>query len=267
MNYQKHQRNLTQIRKDILNSIYQSKKGHLGGALSCVDLIYYLYSENLVEIHTNPKIQTKSSFILSKGHSSIALLAVVNFFKKNQYNTYLKNFNKDNSLSGNNCSELVPGFEFHTGSLGHGIGLGAGVALAKKMDKIKGKTLVLVSDGELHEGSSIESILFADHHNLDLTVIIDNNGQICEDLTKNVIQTNKLLNFFKTNFNCLEINGNNFNELTRIKKFLKKKFFKIIISNTTKGKGIKFMEKVIRWHHSIPSDHEYIKALNELDIV
>ena len=178
MDYNKHRINLAGIRKEIIGAIYNSKKGHLGGSLSCVDLIYYLYLNNLAEIHTYQITQTKNSFILSKGHSSIALLAVVNFFKKNQYNTYLKNFNKDNSLSGNNCSELVPGFEFHTGSLGHGIGLGAGVALAKKMDKIKGKTLVLVSDGELHEGSSIESILFADHHNLDLTVIIDNNGQI-----------------------------------------------------------------------------------------
>ena len=109
------------IRKSIIETIYRAKKGHLGGALSSVDILYYLYLNKIVEVFVHNR-NTKNSLILSKGHSSLGLLAVVNFVKKNKYKKILYNFNQNGSLSGNNCSELVPGFEFHTGSLGHGVG-------------------------------------------------------------------------------------------------------------------------------------------------
>jgi len=251
------------IRKSIIEAIFKAQKGHLGGALSSVDILYYLYSNKIVEVFTNKK-NTKNSLILSKGHSSLGLLAVVNFIKKNKYNKLLYNFNQNGSLSGNNCSELVPGFEFHTGSLGHGIGLGCGVSIAKRFQKINGQTIVLMSDGELHEGSIMEGILFADQHDLNLTIIIDNNGQVCEDYTDNVVSVKKIFLFLKNNFNCLEINGNKIADLKKIKPFLKRKGFKVIIANTIKGKGISFMEKEIKWHHSVPTEEEYIKAIKEL---
>jgi transketolase len=207
---------------------------------------------------------TKNTFILSKGHSSAALLSVVNLINNNKFKKYLENFNLNGSYSGNNCSENVPGFEFHTGSLGHGVGLACGVALAKKNSKIKGNTIVLISDGELHEGSIFEGILFGDQHNLNVVVIIDNNKQICEDYTKNVVGTEKFLSFLKKNFNTLEINGHNYKELSKINSFIRYRGFKIIIANTIKGKGVKFMENVIRWHHSIPNQMEFEKALKEL---
>lgn len=250
------------IRKSVIEAIYKAKKGHLGGALSSVDILYYLYSNKIVEVFN--KKNTKNSLILSKGHSSLGLLAVVNYIKKKKYEKLLNNFNQNGSLSGNNCSELVPGFEFHTGSLGHGIGLGCGVALGKKFQKIDGNTVVLISDGEIHEGSIMEGILFADQHNLNLTVIIDNNGQICENYTDNIVSIKKVLKFLKKNFKSIEINGNNFNDLKKIKPFIKKKGFKIIISNTIKGKGVSFMENEIKWHHSVPNKEDYKNAIKEL---
>jgi len=258
----KFEQNLKIIKSDIIKSIYRSKKGHIGGAMSSADIIYYLFKNKIVETYLFKP--TKNTFILSKGHSSAALLSVVNFINKNKFRKFLDNFNLNNSYSGNNCSENVPGFEFHTGSLGHGVGLASGVALAKKNSNIKGNTIVLISDGELHEGSIFEGILFADQHSLDVTVIIDNNKQICEDYTENVIKTNKLLTFLKKNFNILEINAHKYNQLKKIDLFIKRRGFKIIISNSIKGKGVKFMEKVVRWHHSIPNEIEFKKALKEL---
>ena len=251
------------IRRSIIEVIYKAQKGHLGGALSSVDILYHLYCNNLVDLFTNKK-NTNNSLILSKGHSSLGLLAVVNYFKKNKYKKLLYNFNQDSSLSGNNCSELVPGFEFHTGSLGHGVGLGCGVALGKKFEKNYGNTIVLMSDGELHEGSIIEGILFADHHNLNLTVIIDNNRQVCEDFTDNVVSVRKMFLFLKKNFSSIEIDGNNILDLNKIKPFLKTKGLKIVIANTIKGKGISFMEKEVKWHHSVPNKKEYLDAIKEL---
>jgi len=250
------------IRLDIVSAIHRAKKGHLGGALSCVDVLYYLYNEGIVDVFENEK--TNNTFVLSKGHSSIALLAVVNFIKQNKYKDFVDNFNLDGSLSGNNCSELVPGFEFHTGSLGHGLGLGSGVALSKKLNNEKGKTIVLSSDGELHEGSTLEGLLFAQQHDLNVTMIIDNNGQICENFTNKVVSVNKMINFLETNFNCLVIDGHNYSEIIKIKPFINQSGFKIIISNTIKGKGISFMESNIRWHHSVPNDSEYKLAKEEL---
>lgn len=255
-------KNLKIIKSDIISAVYRAKKGHLGGSLSSVDIIYYLYSKKIVETFLGKP--TKNSFILSKGHSSLALLSVVNFVNKNKYKSYLNKFNLDGSLSGNNCSEKVPGFEFHTGSLGHGVGLACGVALAKKKKNVKGKTIVLISDGELHEGSIFEGLLFADQHKLDLTVIIDNNSQICEGYTKNIIHTKKFIRFLKNNFQSIQIDGHKLNELKKIDNLLKKKGLKIAILNTIKGKGIKFMENVIRWHHSVPNKKEYINALKDL---
>jgi len=211
-----------EIRKSIIDAIFKAQKGHLGGALSSVDILYYLFSNKLVDIFLRNK--SKNSFILSKGHSSLGLLAVINYISKNKYQKFLKNFNQNGSLSGNNCSELVPGFEFHTGSLGHGVGLGNGVSLSKKLDGKNGNTVVMISDGELHEGSIIEGILFADQHNLNLTVIIDNNNQICENFTDNIVSVKKILNFFKKSYNCIEIDGNDYSDLSLINKFLKKWF-------------------------------------------
>jgi len=261
--YQSFEKDVKNIRRSIIEAIYKAQKGHLGGALSSVDILYYLYSNNIVDLFIN-KESTTNSLILSKGHSSLGLLAVVNYFKKNKYEKILYNFNQNGSLSGNNCSELVPGFEFHTGSLGHGVGLGCGVALGKKFNKINGQTIVLMSDGELHEGSIMEGILFADHHNLNLTVIIDNNSQICEDFTDNVVSVRKIFLFLKNNYNCIEIDGNNISDLNKIKPFLKTNGFKVVIANTIKGKGISFMEKEIKWHHSVPNKENYLNAIKEL---
>lgn len=259
----KFEKNLKLIKIGIIEAIYRSKKGHLGGSLSSADIIYYLFLHKIVETYLFKP--TKNTFILSKGHSSAALLSVVNFVNNNKFKKYLENFNLNGSYAGNNCSENVPGFEFHTGSLGHGVGLACGVALAKKNSKIKGNTIVLISDGELHEGSIFEGILFGDQHNLNVTVIIDNNNQICEDYTKNIVKTKKFLSFLKRNFNTLEIDGHNYSKLSKIDLFIKNKGFKIIIANTIKGKGVKFMENVIRWHHSIPNQIEFEKAMEELN--
>jgi transketolase len=136
--------------------------------------------------------------------------------------------------------------------------------MAKAISNKNGNTIVLISDGELHEGSVNEGILFADQLKLNLTIIIDNNKQICEGFTNKINNTTKYLNFLKNEFNSMVINGNNLSQLKKINKFIKKKGLKIIIANTIKGKGISFMEKEIRWHHSVPNDMEYNLAIKEL---
>ena len=250
------------IRLDIVTGIHKAKKGHLGGALSCVDVLYYLYKEGIVDVFEGKN--TNNTFVLSKGHASFALLAVVNFIKQNKYKDLVDSFNLDGSLSGNNCSELVPGFEFHTGSLGHGLGLGSGVALSKKLNNINGETIVLIGDGELHEGSTLEALLFAQQHDINVTLVIDNNRQICEDFIDKVVSVSKIINFLETNFDCLTIDGHKYNDIIKIKPFISQSGFKIVICNTIKGKGISFMESNIRWHHSIPNDKEYNLAKEEL---
>ena len=154
------------IRRTILKTIYEAKHGHIGGSFSCIDILIALYFGKYIKYNSNkPELVDRDRFILSKGHATagfFSLLAHLNYISFSELKTYCKN----NSRLGSHPSHLIPGVEFDTGSLGHGLGIACGIAYSAKLDKRKYKTYALISDGELYEGSIWESLLFIKHNNM-----------------------------------------------------------------------------------------------------
>lgn len=252
------------VRKRIIDAIFTGGKGHLGGALSCADILLYLYENGLVTPY-RPGGNAKHPFIMSKGHSATALLAVMDELKLAP-SELLATYNQENSLVGNNPSELVPGVEFHTGSLGHGVGLACGVALANEMHGSKEYVVTLISDGELLEGSVWEGLLFAVANKLNVCVIIDRNNQICENFMRDCVDVKNLPQAMATiGLDVLEVDGHDHASLTQLDAFVSERSGpRVVVANTVKGKGVSFMEGVVRWHHSIPTAIEHAAAVKEL---
>lgn len=252
------------VRRRIIDAIYNGRKGHLGGALSAADLLLYLYQKRLV-VPSTPARGATHPMILSKGHSATALFAVMDELML-AGEELLPSYNRDGSLVGNNPSELVPGIEFHTGSLGHGVGLASGVALANEILRREGYVVTLISDGELLEGSIWEGMLFAISNNLNVCIIIDRNNQICENYMRDCVDVKRLPQALEAiGFEVLEVDGHDYRDLLTIDHFvLNLKVPRVIVANTVKGRGVSFMEGVVRWHHSIPTKEEYTLAMTEL---
>ena len=254
------------IRLNILKLTYKAKSSHIGSSLSIVEILAILYNEILSISAQKKNFSHRDRFILSKGHAALALYCTLyekNFITKNTLNSY----GKENTILMGHVSHKVPGIEFSTGSLGHGLPLAIGKSLnAKKYNK-KWKIYALLSDGELNEGSNWEGLMFAAHHNLDnLTIIIDYNKMQSLDYVKKTIRLEPLKEKFKS-FGChvLDINGHN---LLQIRKAFRKKIQnkpKIIIANTIKGKGVSFMENNILWHYKSPDKFQLKKALIEIN--
>jgi len=254
---EKNYRNISRdIRKKILKVSNSAKSAHIGSSLSIVDILVVLYK----------KFLKKNIFILSKGHACLAYYCVLQKFN---YITdkILKSYGKNNTILLSHVSHKVPGVVFSTGSLGHGLPYAVGRALAEKIDKKNKKIYVLISDGELNEGTTWESLLFASFHKLDnLVIIIDYNKIQSLDFTKNVLQIeplNKKLISFGCNVKI--INGHNYYKIYNSLLYKSKNKPYVIIANTIKGKGVKFMENSILWHYKSPNNEELIKAINELE--
>ena len=244
------------VRKSILKHAYSSQCSHLGSNLSIVDILTVLYN-NFLKIN-------KNSFILSKGHACLALYCVLNEKKHLSSNT-LSTFGKNNSILMSHTSHKVQGIELSTGSLGHGLPVACGIALANKIKNKDVRTFVLLSDGELDEGSNWEAILFSAHHKLkNLVVIIDYNKIQSLDTVKKTINLEPISNKFKSfGYKVKSINGHNFDQIiqainTKTSKPL------VVIANTIKGKGVKFMENSVLWHYKPLSKENYLKARNIL---
>ena len=257
----------TRARLKILDCIYNARKGHIGGALSIVDFLVYAYGSKLVlPSPLNRPVSSTCPLILSKGHSATALLATLALFYPDEAFS-LDNYNSSGSLVGNNPSELVFGVEFHSGSLGHGLGFSCGLSLADKLAGFNRRIITVVSDGELHEGSCWESLMFAVQHSLNMVIIVDKNNQICEDIISNVIDHGNLKSRFEAfGFSCVQVDGHDFDAFSKIVTpfVLNNKSPRVVILDTIKGKGISFMEQSIRFHHGIPSSSEYSQAVSEL---
>ena len=251
------------VRKSILTISNKKKSAHIGSNLSIVEILVFLYFKKLKHFSNNPNKINRDRFILSKGHACLSLYVVLSecgYFKK----TLLNKYSDNGSILMSHVSHKVPGVEFSTGSLGHGINYSVGKAyFAKKMKK-KWQTFVLISDGELNEGSTWESFLFSSHHRLNnLTIIIDNNKIQSLGRSKDIININPLKNKLKTlNFKVIEIDGHNFKNLNTALS-VKSNLTKIIIANTIKGKGVKFMENKLLWHYKPPNEKELSLALEE----
>jgi transketolase len=210
-------------------------------------------------------------FILSKGHAASALYATLSqrgFFSEKVLKNYCQNGKK---LAGHNTKNCVPGVEISTGSLGHGLPMGIGVALAFREDKRKSKVFVLMSDGECDEGSNWEAALFASHNKLDnLIAIIDYNKFQALGKTNEVLNLEPLKNKWESfGWQVKEINGHNFKEIENALYFtpFKKGMPSIIIAHTKKGFGVSFMENIFEWHYKSPSQEQLNIAFKELNCI
>ena len=245
-----------EIRIKILQLSNTAKSSHIGSSLSIVEILVVLYKFF---------IKKKNIFILSKGHACLAYYCVLQKFGYIS-NKILKSYGKNDTILSAHVSHKVPGVNFSTGSLGHGLPYATGRALSEKINKTNSKIFVLISDGELNEGTTWESLLFAAHHKLDnLIIIIDYNKIQSLDFIKNVLKLEPLNKKFKS-FGCnvKNIDGHSFNQI--YESFLVKKNKKptVIIANTIKGKGVSFMENSILWHYKFPNEKELDVAIRQL---
>jgi transketolase len=255
-------------RKVRIHAVKMVNKGgssHIGSVLSIVDILAVLYGRVMQYRSNEPKWVNRDRFILSKGHAGAgvyAVLAECGFFNIAELD---KHYQDGSIFSGHVSHKGVPGVELSTGSLGHGLPVASGMALAAKIDKKSHKIFVVMSDGELDEGSNWEAFMFASHHELNnLTAVIDRNKLQSMKTTEETLSLeplrDKLIAF---GWNVIEVDGHNHDELfSAIDSDTKKP--KVIIANTIKGKGVSFMENEIAWHYRTPSGELFDQAMKEL---
>ena len=268
MNIKDLQLKSIEYRKTILEIIYNSGAGHTAGSLSCIDILNVLYNDILKINPSNFNSIDRNHYIQSKGHSVEALYTVlcdINFFSKDD----LLSLNKFKSHFIGHPTKKVPGIEHNTGALGHGLSVAVGMAIGFKLDKKNHKVYTLLGDGELSEGSIWEALLSANKYSLDnLVVIIDRNRLQITGKTEDVNPIEPLKEKFNAfHLSTKEVDGNSVKELNNIlanTPFEKNKV-NLIIANTTKGKGISFMENEVIWHHKVPSNEQFILAKKELE--
>ncbi len=251
-------KNIRNIRSNILNLTFKAKSSHIGSCLSIVEILFALYFGVL---------KKKDRFILSKGHAALALYSTL-FEKKFISKKILNSFGSNKTILMNHVSNKVNGVEFSTGSLGHGLPVSVGKALKFKTNKENNKVYVLMSDGEMNEGTTWESLLFANHHKLDnLNIIIDYNKIQSMDFVSKVIKIEPLKKKLQS-FGCkvFEVNGHSVKQISKCLKKKTKDKIKVIIANTIKGKGVSFMENNNLWHYKNPNEIQLKKALKEIEL-
>ena len=258
-----------EVRKGIIEEVYNAKSGHPGGSLSCADILTVLYFNQMNIEPEKPHDPNRDRFVLSKGHASPALYSVLaekGYFDKGLLQTFRK---IGSNLQGHPDMRKVEGVDMTTGSLGQGISAAVGMALASKMDRAGCKVYCLLGDGELEEGQVWEALTAASKNNLDnLCVIVDNNNlQIDGEIDKVGGMNNLTEKFMSFGFNVINIDGHNIDSI--IDAFATAKQTKgrptAIIAKTIKGKGVSFMENQASWHGKAPSEEEFIRAMEELN--
>ena len=259
------------LRKHVVTMACRGKSSHVGSALSITDLMAVLYAEVLNLDPQQPGWPKRDRFILSKGHAGsvvYAALAEKGFF---DVDMLLTHYQDGSNLSGHVSHKGIPGVEFSTGSLGHGLSVGAGMAYSAKLDEQKHKVFVLLSDGECDEGSNWEAILFAAHNKLDnLTVIVDYNKIQSLDAVENTLNLEPFAAKWRSfGWEVQEIDGHDYAEIcqTYAKLPFSNNKPSCIIAHTIKGKGVSFMENKVLWHYRSPQGDEYEKALQELEAI
>ena len=259
----------TEIRKDIIRMLAEAGSGHPGGSLSSADILTALYFKVMNHDPKNPKSPDRDRLVLSKGHGVPALyaaLARAGYFPLEQLKTLRK---LDSPLQGHPDMRRLPGIEASTGSLGQGLSIGAGMALARKLDRKNYWTYVILSDGETNEGQTWEAASFAAHHGLDhFIAILDYNKFQLDDAVKNIIDMEPMVEKWKAfRWEVFELDGHDMNALVetlaRAKKIRGKPV--MIVAHTVKGKGVSFMEGNNDYHGVAPTADEAKLALKELE--
>ncbi len=243
--------------------------GHLVSAFSCTDLLVALYYGEILCLNPkNSEWEDRDRFILSKGHATSALYAILadlGYFSIKD----LQDYCKFGSKLGSHPDKVLPGIEATSGSLGHGLGIAAGMALAAKLDQKDYRSVVLMGDGECSEGEVWESALFAARHQLNNLVGIIDRNQICvTDFTKDCICLDPLAEkWLSFGWDVAEIDGHSYVEILKAFSDFRNRNSKkplMIIAHTVKGKGVSFMENKPMWHTKVPAGEQIALARKEL---
>ena len=256
------------IRKDIVSIIHGAKSGHPGGSLSAVEILTALYFDEMNIDPTNPKMEDRDRFVLSKGHAApvlYATLAQKGYFDKEE----LKGLRKTGRmLQGHPDMKGTPGVEMSTGSLGQGFSVACGMAMASKLDNAPWRVYALLGDGECQEGIVWEAAMSAAHYKLDnMTAFLDYNGLQIDGNTDDVMSLGSIVDKFKAfGWNVIEIDGHDFDQIFAALDMAKSTVGQptMIVAKTIKGRGVSFMENQAGWHGNAPSDEHLRIALEEL---
>jgi len=258
-----------EIRKDIIEAVYNAKSGHPGGSLSIADILAVLYFKELRIDEKNPRWENRDRLVLSKGHCSSALYGALSergFFDKEKIKTFRKIYS---ILQGHPDLNQIPGVDMTSGSLGQGLSVANGMAISAKMDNKDYRVYVILGDGEIEEGQIWEAAMTSNKYKLDnLCVIVDNNNLQIDGTIEEVMSSYPIDKKFESfGFNVINIDGNDIEQI--IEAFDKAKSTKgkptCIIAKTIKGKGVSFMENKAEWHGKAPNEEEYTEAMENLE--
>lgn len=257
------------IRKTSVTMVYKARASHIGGALSMADILAVLYSDILKYRSNDPNWNERDRCMLSKGHACVsfyAVLAHAGFYSLSTLDSYAQN----GSSFLCHTTHHIPGIEISAGSLGHGLPIACGIALAAKIKKQSFDTYVILGDGEMDEGSNWEALLFGAHYKLaNLCAIIDYNKIQSFGNTNDVLQLEPLVDKLKAfNWNVINVDGHNHDTLLQAFNAFKQEQERptVIIANTIKGRGVSFMENNLAWHYKSPNEEQYKQAIKELEI-
>ena len=256
-----------QLRQDILKMIYKAGKGHPGGAFSATEIVTTLYFSVMKIEPAKPKWPERDRFILSKGHACpvwYAALARRGFFELSHLDTLRQTHS---ILQGHPVMTKTPGVDINTGSLGNGLSLGLGMALASRNNGFKYNVYVILGDGEIQEGMVWEAAMAAGHFRpANLFAVVDYNGLQNDGFVKDILGLEPLVDKWRAfGWNVKEIDGHNMNEILNGFAWMQKVGGPaVIIAHTVKGKGVSFMENMVEWHGKTPTKEEYELAMEEL---
>lgn len=269
MEYTELRQKAENLRLQLINLVHSGGTGHIGGDLSVLNVLTVLYYHTLNVDANNPKMEERDRFILSKGHCAEAYYCVLcdkGFIGQDELDQY----GKDYAQLGGHPDRSIPGVELNTGALGHGLAAGVGMALAAKMQHKRYKTFVVMGDGEQAEGSIYEAAMAAHKYRLDnLVAIIDRNGLQISGSTEDVMPLESIRERWEAfGWDVMEINGDDVRQIVNALDNINFNSGRphLIISDTTKGYGISYMENVAKWHHGVPNQEQYETALSEIDM-
>ena len=256
------------LRQDVVNMIMSGKGGHIGGDMSIMETLVTLYFNEMNISPENQNDPSRDKFVMSKGHCVEALYAVLaakGFFPIEEV---IEKFSKFGSPFIGHPNNKLPGIEMNSGSLGHGLPVAVGMAIAEKMNKSDARVYVVMGDGELAEGSVWEGAMSATHYNLDkLCAVVDRNRLQISGCTEDVMHQDSTEKRFESfGWNVLSVNGNDVDALKEAFETAKTVKGKptLVVANTTKGLGSPVMENKASWHHHVPSAEEYEQIMKDL---
>lgn len=254
-------------RKRLMEIVFKAKAGHIGGDLSCLNVLTVLYNAVMNINPLNLKDPDRDRFVMSKGHCVEALYVTLEA-KGIIPSATLDTLGEYGSILSGHPTIEVPGIEVNTGALGHGLSIGVGMALAAKMNHQSYKTYVLMGDGEQDEGSIYEAAMAAHQYKLDnLVAIIDRNKLQISGTTEEVMALESICQRWTSlGWDVKDMNGDDIDDI--VKSFSNINFENhcphLLISHTTKGKGVSYMENVVKWHHGVPTEEEFNLAIQEI---